>query len=1035
MRKVLPAGGTWVAGVVLVFSLMLAESWARIEGKKSVRRPRASKESLAPFTRAAKPRSNQQQSNVIQPASGTIIWEDNFEGGQAPWTPAASWTNVPVNSANPEAGFVLGDHSGWTTVDTISQRPPSPAHAWRNDDDEDTAIDLLLSPVIHLPKTAAGEPLIKALVSFYLDLHAPDVESEGLLQDFFFVRAGRAEALWKMDNAAPATGSSHWALRQGASDTRGAFNVQSLLTPEINLAGALAPMLSFMQQYVTEPDFDYCAVDVSRDGFASYRTLASFSGTRATYAGAAIDLKNYSGQKIRLRFRFISDYQFSQPGARWFIDDIAVRDGANLLFSDNGGENGNTAMTKSGFIGGEAEIGLDFDRDPNHSAALWEKKDSATIARGAMDILTSASGIAPGDSIRLAIHWVTNGKPGAGNGRGIFIDDVEITAITGLAHDVVMSDVDVPFPNLAVFAAQSALVRVRNRGFEAQNGVPLRYRVNGGAEATPAPAVNLNVPIEAEVEGAINWSAAAPGIYKLSVYTALPRDGDRGNDTLSVAPITVFPHGLAELGYDDRFNQNVFITAGTCLVNFSVLQDLRNVARKYTLSQIKIDLFNDSETADRVRLVVAAAKDDTTLQQVLFEKIEAVPAKDFSAHVLEINAKDLATERVAVLIDFSVSNGNARLLMDGGRTRFPGHNFFFDGVKWNTSSFGRQVRLLVAWLAPPKIVFVRDVPDDQGKQAQVCWFPSPTEGFSREVAHYVLWRAVKDFGAGILDSTFRIIEVPGLPALYDYGLQKARPGDRVLVSGNGAWDFIVSVPSHPGFEAYCYVAPALIDSNATGVNYTTFMVTAYDKNGGFADSKVDSGYSVDNLAPGVPPGFAAQRVEVNQRPAVQLTWKAVADADLAYYAIYKNGGNMPWAQTPHLIFTDLEVAAGTTVNYSLAAFDVNGNRSAGAKVTLTITSVDEKPLAALPAAYALNDNYPNPFNPQTTIAFALPVGGRVKLSVFNFLGQEVAALIDENLPAGFHRAVWEAKHQPSGIYFYHFVVNDFAQMKKMLLLR
>ncbi|MGH7496819.1 MAG: T9SS type A sorting domain-containing protein [bacterium] len=1039
MRRVAPAGSMLLIATLVMCDFNPVPSSVRAGDQKNARVSKGVQdERVGPFIRPpwVMQQAEQQQLSLYSKTHATsavmILWEDDFEGGKEPWTPVASWTNTPVNPANPDAGFVFSDHSGWTRVDTVTQEPPSPAHAWRNDDDENTAIDLLISPVIHLPQTVAGEPLRGALVRFFLDLHTPDAESEGNLQDFFYVRAGRADALWKLDTSAPFSGHSHWSLRQHPADASGAFNVQSLTSPEIDLGGAVSPVLTYVQQYATEPNFDYCAVEISTDRFKTYKTLTRHSGIRATYDQTALNLKNHAGKKIRLRFRFVSDFGFSQPNARWFLDDIVVKDSTRIIFSDQGGDNGRTRMVKWGFVGGDRFIGLDYDQDSANPAAWWIKKDSTNMDRGSLNVFDSAAGVAPGDSIRLAFHWVTNGRVANGNGRGIFIDDVAIEAVTGIADDVAMLDLDVAFPNVESFAAQPAVVRVRNRGFNNQNAVPVRYRLNGGPVLSPLPGLNFDLAGQSEKEGPLNWKSPVNGIYTLAAFADLVNDSERANDSLSVAPIAVYPRGIAELGYDDRFNQDAFITASKSLVSFTVKQDLPGLTENYTLHQVKLDLFNGSNVNDQVRVVVATASNDTTLQTILFEKLEPVPARDFSAHILYVNAKDLNAERFVVLVDFSVGNGNARLRM-GGQTPFTGRNYFFDGRRWSPSNFGRQIRSRISWLAAPKIVAVRDVPGDQGRQAQVNWFPSPSETFSRGISSYILWRAVKQ--SGVADTNFRVVEVLSMPALHEYGIQSGRPGDRLVVAGNRAWDFLANVPVSPGFDAYAYLAPTLIDSNTTGRNYTTYMISAYNKNGVFVVAKTDSGYSVDNIPPTASPSFTATRIAVNQRPAVQLKWQAVADNDLAHYAIYKSGGTAPLATTTGLSFTDLAVVVGTTVSYGLAAVDVNGNQSVRKNASLLITRVEERPQAELPSAYELGSNYPNPFNPQTTIDFALPERGHVKLVVFNFLGQEVETLVDAEMSAGIHKAMWDAKQQPSGIYFYRLTVNDFTQIKKMVLMQ
>ncbi len=88
-----------------------------------------------------------------------------------------------------------------------------------------------------------------------------------------------------------------------------------------------------------------------------------------------------------------------------------------------------------------------------------------------------------------------------------------------------------------------------------------------------------------------------------------------------------------------------------------------------------------------------------------------------------------------------------------------------------------------------------------------------------------------------------------------------------------------------------------------------------------------------------------------------------------------------------------------------------------------------------PATFALYQNHPNPFNPTTSIAFSLPTKQKVTLAIYNMLGQKVATLLDEILPAGNHSVRWQAAGMPSGFYFYHIKAGDYVATKKMVLLR
>ena len=93
-----------------------------------------------------------------------------------------------------------------------------------------------------------------------------------------------------------------------------------------------------------------------------------------------------------------------------------------------------------------------------------------------------------------------------------------------------------------------------------------------------------------------------------------------------------------------------------------------------------------------------------------------------------------------------------------------------------------------------------------------------------------------------------------------------------------------------------------------------------------------------------------------------------------------------------------------------------------------------------PRSYSLSQNFPNPFNPATDISYQLPHRARVLLKVYNTLGQRVRTLIDEEKEAGSHSTRWDGKDAlgemvASGIYFYRLTAGEFAETRKMVLLR
>lgn len=97
-------------------------------------------------------------------------------------------------------------------------------------------------------------------------------------------------------------------------------------------------------------------------------------------------------------------------------------------------------------------------------------------------------------------------------------------------------------------------------------------------------------------------------------------------------------------------------------------------------------------------------------------------------------------------------------------------------------------------------------------------------------------------------------------------------------------------------------------------------------------------------------------------------------------------------------------------------------------------------ISNVPETYALSQNFPNPFNPATSIEFGLPVESRVVLKVYNLLGQELETLVNEDTPAGWHRVEWDAAKYSSGLYFYRLSATSatggeqvFNEVRKMIL--
>jgi hypothetical protein len=85
--------------------------------------------------------------------------------------------------------------------------------------------------------------------------------------------------------------------------------------------------------------------------------------------------------------------------------------------------------------------------------------------------------------------------------------------------------------------------------------------------------------------------------------------------------------------------------------------------------------------------------------------------------------------------------------------------------------------------------------------------------------------------------------------------------------------------------------------------------------------------------------------------------------------------------------------------------------------------------------FRLSQNYPNPFNPATKINYVVPVSGRVTITVYDVLGREVAAVLNEDLEPGTYQAVFDGSSLSSGVYYYKMTAGAFSQTRKMMLVK
>ncbi|QKJ99906.1 MAG: T9SS type A sorting domain-containing protein [Ignavibacteriota bacterium] len=139
-------------------------------------------------------------------------------------------------------------------------------------------------------------------------------------------------------------------------------------------------------------------------------------------------------------------------------------------------------------------------------------------------------------------------------------------------------------------------------------------------------------------------------------------------------------------------------------------------------------------------------------------------------------------------------------------------------------------------------------------------------------------------------------------------------------------------------------------------------------------------------------------------------------------------GNGTSLQIHNYSITDKNLADGN-YSYRLKQIDFNGDFEYSKIINVEVTA---------PVEFSLAQNFPNPFNPSTKITFGLAIDSKVKLSVYNLLGEQVAELLNSNFTAGTHNVSFDASNLNSGVYFYRLDANgidgqNFSSIKKMIL--
>ncbi|GBD92533.1 flagellar basal body rod modification protein [bacterium BMS3Abin05] len=997
------------------------------------------------------------RSNGTEAATAaTPLFFDDFEGTNPTWWPDASWNNT--GDPDPNTGRQFSRKSTWEYTDSSYS---SPTHSWHNLVNANQDLDFLFSPVFHVPDSVTIDGITSVLKGGFIQFMAKK-GGKGILNVF----VSAATPLWEVVSDDPHSGANNYNMTQPSNP----MLHQWLISPKIDLTGKTAPKLDFWHNYISEDKWDYLAVDVSTDSFATYTNLAYYTGEQDAYTEVNLDLSAFAGEQIWFRFRYVADYGATADNAHWDVDDILVADGTDTVFF-SGAETEPDPFTKAGFMGGTSVAAFNTEQD-------WGLVDLGNVL---------LKGVKPGVDARLAFQWTTSGDTTL-TGAGIYVDDVSVIPM-GMQHVDLEAVGAAGLNNAALGRPLNAKVVVANAGLDTLSG-RISWLAKVFKNVTPdSSALVGNMVGFQQVSGFTpdsviyiptlqntRWVPKEPGDYTLDVDVIFNGDTYMSNNNVKV-DFTVLGPPFAIPVYREDFEPRA---GQTSLADFGWTVDNGGGGSHtwvydtwiYGWGPVISGYFYDW-TADSAS--AAQALDETlTSPEIDISKVN-------SHNVLFLNCyiyfrpghaglgAPWGAQPSDMTIQYSVDGGawqqafywadNDTLPGDynrwpqtrlgvpyyhktdmvlpgaaGGKTLQIRVNF----TSTNSYLFGINFDEVIIYqgLINPLLGKVKDVPNDNGKQVRLNWMRSwndlmtaKGEGLQNPVTHYNVWRGFGIPGAG------EARHVTSTEAMLR-GAAGMKIGDKVIVDDNNMlWELVGTVPAM-GWKFYSYVAPTLEDSVST-----SFMVSAHLTNPMVFDySNISAGISIDNLAPHIPGGLTGGQVDSH----VKIVWQPVTDNDLMFYTVYRSQGNgnlVRLTRTTSTSYVDANVTLEKTYHYAITATDFGWNESQKSeKLSVSVTSVNEKVSNAIPTDYALNQNYPNPFNPTTEIRYAIPKSANVTISIYNVFGQKVRTLVTGYKSAGYYVANWNGRSDngrevSSGIYFYEIHAGTFTATKKMTLMR
>ena len=389
----------------------------------------------------------------------------------------------------------------------------------------------------------------------------------------------------------------------------------------------------------------------------------------------------------------------------------------------------------------------------------------------------------------------------------------------------------------------------------------------------------------------------------------------------------------------------------------------------------------------------------------VFENLSALVGMGMEFEV-PIHVSDVDMDSLTVTFDASWEYPTWLSLVDGpyrlvgtppvqGQLQFPLH--LSDRQVTVTDTFS-----ILAAFFHPRITSITDVPDDQGGRVYIDFRRSFFDESDQTGQTYTVFR-------------------------------------RDMIENTPDW-VVVGSGAAIGDDAYTYEVTTLKDSTADDNGMTQFKVVA-SMNEGHFHSPSQSGYSIDNIAPGVPTGMQL----VANNTTITVIWNTSGDDDFQYFLLERGidagfSTNIYTSfEVVDTVYTDEAIDLGQEYFYRLAAIDHAGNKSNYTQA-MSATALAIDPASLIPEVFALHQNYPNPFNPVTQIRYDLPKDSYVSITIYDIMGRNIKSLVNTKQAAGYRSIRWNATNDfgepvSAGMYIYMIQAGEFRQTKKMVLLK